>query len=107
MPPEVAPEPESLSASPTVPTKEDKKETTSNKVLKSSISPPISAHSSKSVDDDDQIDLLLYNVNEKLTQLQQYSQELMSLRLILLTHTHKILHKSGFNLWLGKKTPHF
>ena len=58
--------------------KEEKKESGS-KPLKTSTSTS-SLRTFKPVDDDDQIDLLLLNVNEKLSQLQQYSQELMSLR---------------------------
>uniref|UniRef100_A0A914LKY6 Bromodomain containing protein n=1 Tax=Meloidogyne incognita TaxID=6306 RepID=A0A914LKY6_MELIC len=53
------------------------------KNVKPSISssiPSLSSQSSKPIDDDDQIDLMLYHVNDKLTQLQQYNQELISLK---------------------------
>ncbi|CAK5086332.1 unnamed protein product [Meloidogyne enterolobii] len=53
------------------------------KNVKPSISsniPSLSSQSAKSMDDDDQIDLMLYHVNDKLTQLQQYNQELISLK---------------------------
>uniref|UniRef100_A0A1I8BM81 Bromo domain-containing protein n=2 Tax=Meloidogyne hapla TaxID=6305 RepID=A0A1I8BM81_MELHA len=47
----------------------------------SSNMPPLSlSQSAKPIDDDDQIDLMLYHVNDKLSQLQQYSQELLSLK---------------------------
>ncbi|KAF7638864.1 hypothetical protein Mgra_00001673 [Meloidogyne graminicola] len=61
---------------------EDKEHPISFKPVKPSISSniPSLTSSSKPIDDDDQIDLMLYHVNEKLSQLQQYSQELLSLK---------------------------
>lgn len=59
---------------------EKKKESTSKRTNFASAGAVGTSTSSKSLDDDDQIDLLLINVNEKLSELQQYSQELISLR---------------------------
>lgn len=65
---------------------EDKEHPISFKPVKPSISSniPSLTSSSKPIDDDDQIDLMLYHVNEKLSQLQQYSQELLSLKYLFI-----------------------
>lgn len=76
-------QPESTELNPTlsanVPVVKEEKKESGSKNLKTSTSTS-SLRTFKPVDDDDQIDLLLLNVNEKLSQLQQYSKELMELR---------------------------
>lgn len=92
MPPEIAPESTDriLPTPPLTTGKEDKKEaigksSAANKP--SSVSPSALLQQFKPVDDDDQIDFILLQVqaeqsrvNEKLTQLQQYSHDLIQLK---------------------------